>query len=179
MFDRIKEYITYKRNKKIAKRELARMLSTTLPVIREFAEHKTDTLDFIKNTALTARDMDGSELVNMFINSIADMFSVSHERFVEVGSYLINLSPDEMQKILVHSMVENYWQGVKMDNQNLNKIAENIRKENPIFTDKLLDLLYEYFNERNEQYNERNWEFLKNDKNFNNMIQNLLTKQLR
>lgn len=66
-----------------------------------------------------------------------------------------------------------------MDNQNLNKIVENIRKENPIFTDKLLDLLYEYFNERNEQYNERNWELLKNDKNFNNMIQNLLTKQLR
>lgn len=65
-----------------------------------------------------------------------------------------------------------------MDNQNLDKIAENIRKENPIFTDKLLNLLYEYFNERNKQNNERNWELLKKDKNFNNMIQNLLTKQL-
>lgn len=106
MFDRIKEYITYRKNKKTAKRELTRMLSTTLPVIREFAEHKADTLDFIKNTALTARDMDGSELVNMFINSIADMFSVSHERFIEVGSYLISLSPEERQKILLHSMVE-------------------------------------------------------------------------
>lgn len=106
MFDRIKECITYRKNKKIAKRELARMLSTTLPVIREFAEHKADTLDFIKNTALTAKDMDGSELVKMFIDSIANIFSVSHERFIEVGSYLISLSPEEMQKILIHSMVE-------------------------------------------------------------------------
>lgn len=106
MFDRIKEYITYKRNKKIAKREIAKMATTALPVIREFAEHKADTLDLIKNTALAAKDMDGSELVNMFIDSVANMFSVSHERFIEVGSYLISLSPEEMQKILVHSMVE-------------------------------------------------------------------------
>mgnify|MGYP001113398250 CR=1 FL=1 len=66
-----------------------------------------------------------------------------------------------------------------MDLKELNNISENIRKENPIFTDKILDLLYEYFNERNEQYNGSNWELLKNDKNFNNIIQNLLTKQLR
>lgn len=106
MFNKINEYITYKRNKKIAKRELAKMAATTLPVIREFAEHKTDTLDFIKNTALTAKEMDGSELVNLFIDSVANMFSVSHERFIEVGSYLIGLSPEEIQRILVHSIVE-------------------------------------------------------------------------
>lgn len=106
MFEKIKEYITYKRNKKIAKRELVQMLSTTLPVIREFAEHKADTLDFIKNTALTAKNMDGSELVKMVVDAVANMFSVDHERFIEVGSYLIGLSPEEIQKILVHSMVE-------------------------------------------------------------------------
>ena len=50
--------------------------------------------------------MDGSELVNMIIDAVADMFSIDHERFIEVGSYLIGLSPEEIQKILVHSMVE-------------------------------------------------------------------------
>lgn len=65
-----------------------------------------------------------------------------------------------------------------MGDQNLSKISENIRKENPIFTDKLLDLLYEYFIERNIQYNEKNWKLLKKDKNFNNMVRSLLTKQL-
>lgn len=106
MFNKIKEYITYRKNKKIAKRELMKMAATTLLVIREFAEHKADTLDFIKNTALAAKDMDGSELVNMFINAVADMFSADHDRFIEVGSYLITLSPEEIQKILMHSMVE-------------------------------------------------------------------------
>lgn len=106
MFNKIKEYITYRKNKKIAKRELAKMAATTLPVIREFAEHKADTLDFIKNTALAAKNMDGSELVNMVVDAVADMFSVDHERFIEVGSYLISLSPEEIQKVLVHSMIE-------------------------------------------------------------------------
>jgi len=106
MFEKIKEYITYKRNKKIAKREVMQMLSSTLPVIREFTEHKAATLDFIKNTVLAAKNMDSSELVNMVIDTFADKFSVDHERFIEVGSYLIGLSPEEMQKILVHSMIE-------------------------------------------------------------------------
>lgn len=106
MFEKIKEYITYKRNKKIAKREVMQILSSTLPVIREFAEHKADILNFIKNTTFAAKDMNGSELVKMVIDTFADKFSVDHERFIEVGSYLIGLSPEEMQKILVHSMVE-------------------------------------------------------------------------
>lgn len=106
MFNKIKEYITYRRNKKIAKRELAKIATTTLPAIREFAEHKADTLDFIKNTALAAKDVDGAELVNMVINAIAEMFSTDHERFIEIGSYLVSLSSEELQKILVHSMIE-------------------------------------------------------------------------
>lgn len=106
MFDRIKEYITYRRSKKIVKKELINMAATTLPVIREFVKHKADTLDFIKNTTFAAKDMKGSELVNMVVDAFADKFSVDHERFIEVGSYLIGLSPEEIQKILVHSMVE-------------------------------------------------------------------------
>ena len=106
MLNKIKEYITYRKNKKIAKRELAKVVATTLPVIREFAEHKAYTLDFIKNTALAAKNMDGSELVNMVVDAVAEMFAVDHERFIEVGSYLVSLSPEEIQKILMHSMVE-------------------------------------------------------------------------
>lgn len=115
MFNKISEYITYKRNKKIAKRELAKMAATILPIIREFTEHKADTLDFIKNTALAAKNMDGSELVNMVIDTFADKFSVDHERFIEVGSYLIGLSTEEIQKILVHSMIETIHDNTKIE----------------------------------------------------------------
>lgn len=106
MFNKIKEYLEYRKNKRIAKMELAQMLSTTLPSIREFAETKANTLDMIKHTALATKGMEGSELVNAVINSIADMFSINHERFIEVGTYLINLSPDDMQKIIIHSIVD-------------------------------------------------------------------------
>lgn len=63
-----------------------------------------------------------------------------------------------------------------MDNQKLYNISENIRKENSIFTDKILDLLYEYFAIRTKQDNEKNWNILKNDKKFNEVIQGLITK---
>lgn len=63
-----------------------------------------------------------------------------------------------------------------MHNKNLYNISKNIRKENPIFTDKILNLLYEYFDVRTKQDNEKNWKILKNDKNFNEIIQGLITK---
>ena len=40
MFNKIKEYIAYRKNKKITKREFVKIAATTLPAIREFAEHK-------------------------------------------------------------------------------------------------------------------------------------------
>lgn len=106
MFNKIKEYLEYRKNLRIAKMELAQMLSTTLPSIREFAETKANTLDMIKHTALATKNMEGSELVNTVINSIANMFSINHERFIKVGTYLMNLSPDDIQKIIIHSIVE-------------------------------------------------------------------------
>ena len=63
-----------------------------------------------------------------------------------------------------------------MDNKKLYNIYENIRKENPIFTDKILDLLYEYFDIRTKKDNEKNWNILKNNKNFNKIIKGLITK---
>lgn len=63
-----------------------------------------------------------------------------------------------------------------MHNKNLYNISKNIRKENPIFTDKILNLLYEYFDARTKQDNEKNWKILKNDNNFNEIIQGLITK---
>lgn len=106
MFNKIKEYLEYRKNKRIAKMELMQMLSTTLPSIREFAETKANTLEMIKHTALATKGMEGSELVNSVIDSVANMFSINHEKFIEIGSYIVRLSPSDIQKIIVHSMVE-------------------------------------------------------------------------
>lgn len=106
MRNKIKEYLDYQKNKRIAKRELARMLSAFLPSMRKLAESKAITLDTIHRTALAAKDMKGSELVRLAIDSAADLFAINHEKFMETGAYLMNLSPEEIQKILIHSMVE-------------------------------------------------------------------------
>lgn len=101
-----KDYLEYRKNKRIAIRELAQMLSTAMPSIREFIENRATILDMVKHTALVAKNMEGSELVDIVVDSLSDIFSVNHERFIEVGSYLMGLSPEDMQKIIVHSMVE-------------------------------------------------------------------------
>lgn len=68
MRNKIKEYLDYQKNKRIAKRELARMLSAFLPSMRKLAESKAITLDTIHRTALAAKDMKGSELVRLAID---------------------------------------------------------------------------------------------------------------
>ena len=47
MIKRIKEYLEYRKNKKIAKREFAKMAATTLPVIRKVSDKGADIVKFI------------------------------------------------------------------------------------------------------------------------------------
>lgn len=49
MINRIKEHLEYRKNKRIAKKELAKMAATTLPVIREISDKGTDIAKFIVN----------------------------------------------------------------------------------------------------------------------------------
>ena len=44
MINRIKEYLEYRQNKKIVKRELAKMGATVLPVVREVSTKGIGTL---------------------------------------------------------------------------------------------------------------------------------------
>ncbi len=72
MINKIKEYFTYKRNKKLAEKELAKIAALILPTVRE----------------------------------ISDALQSEHSRMIEMLTYIAELSPDEIQKILVHAMVE-------------------------------------------------------------------------
>lgn len=69
---KIREYLEYRRNKKLAKREMTKIASTTLPVI----------------------------------NEAVMKFQEDNGRIFEIISYIATLSPEEIQKILVHAMVE-------------------------------------------------------------------------
>ena len=69
---KIKEYLEYRRNKKLVKREMTKIAATTLPVI----------------------------------NEAVMQFKEDNGRLFEIISYMLSLTPEEIQKILVHSVVE-------------------------------------------------------------------------
>lgn len=70
MFTRIREYVEFRKNKRIVKRELAQMAAATLPVMREISDK-------------------GTNLMNDLTVSLA------------------NLSAEDIQRNLVHFLVEN------------------------------------------------------------------------
>lgn len=56
---------------------------------------------------------------------------------------------------------------------NIEQIKEHIRTINPIFTDELLDLLYEYFKMRQNQSYDNYVQALKEDKEFVKFMQEI------
>lgn len=106
MINKIKEYLEYRRNKKIAKRELARMVATTLPVIREVSDKGTDIAKFIIRLTNETRNIKGEKLVEVVLNEVSTVLQTDNNRIIEILTYMANLQPEDIQKILVHSVVE-------------------------------------------------------------------------
>lgn len=105
MIKRIKEYLEYRRNRKIAKRELAKMAATTLPVIREVSDKGTDMAKFIVKLTNETKNIKGERLVELVLNEVSTALQTNNSRVIEILSYMASLSPEDIQKILVHSMV--------------------------------------------------------------------------
>lgn len=106
MINRIKGYLEYRKNKKIAKRELVKMAATTLPVIREVSDKGTDIVKFIVKLTNETKNIDGERLIAMVLNEVSTALQTDNSRIIEMLTYMANMSPQDIQKILVHSMVE-------------------------------------------------------------------------
>ena len=106
MINRIKEYFEYRRNKKIAKRELAKIGATTLPVIREVSNKGTDIAKFVVKLTNETKNIKGERLVELVLNEVSTALQTDNNRIIEILTYMASLSPQDIQKILVHSIVE-------------------------------------------------------------------------
>lgn len=106
MIKKIKEYLEYRKNKKIAKRELAKMAVTTLPVVRNVSEKGTDISKFIIKLTNETKNVKGERLIEMVLSEVSNALQTNNGRIVEILSYLFTLSPEDMHKILIHSIVE-------------------------------------------------------------------------
>lgn len=106
MINRIKEYLEYRRNKKIAKRELAKMTATTLPVIREVSDKGTDIAKFVVKLTNETKNIKGERLIELVLNEVSTALQTDNNRIIEILTYMASLSPQDIQKVLVHSAVE-------------------------------------------------------------------------
>ena len=106
MINRIKEYLEYRKNKKIAKREIAKIAATTLPVIREVSDKGTDIAKFVVKLTDETKNVKGERLVEMVLNEVSTALQVDNNRIVKILTYMASLSPQDIQKVLVHSIVE-------------------------------------------------------------------------
>ena len=106
MIKRIKEYLEYRKNKRIAKRELAKMAANTLPVIREVSDKGTDITKFIVKLTNETKNVEGERLVEMVLNEVSAALKTDNNRIIEILTYMSSLSPQDIQKVLVHSAVE-------------------------------------------------------------------------
>ena len=106
MIKRIKEYLEYRKNKKIAKRELAKMAATTLPVIREVSDKGIDIAKFVVKLTNETKNIKGERLIELVLNEVSNALQTDNNRIIEILSYMANLSPQDIQKVLVHSAVE-------------------------------------------------------------------------
>lgn len=106
MINKIKEYLKYRRNKRIAKRELAGMAATILPTMREVSDKGSDIIKFIVRLTNETKDVGGEKLVAMVLNEISAALQTDNNRIIEILTYMASLHPADIQKLLVHSIVE-------------------------------------------------------------------------
>ena len=103
---KIKEYIEYRRNKKIAKRELAKIGATTLPIIREVSDNGTDIAKFVVKLTNETKNLTGDRLAELVLTAVSTALQTDNNRIIEILTYMANLSPEDIKKILVHSIAE-------------------------------------------------------------------------
>ena len=106
MIKRIKEYLEYRKNKKIAKRELVKMAATTLPVIRDVSDKGNDIAKFVVKLINETKNIKGERLVELVLNEVSTALQTDNNRIIEILTYMASLSPQDIQKVLVHSAVE-------------------------------------------------------------------------
>lgn len=106
MIKRIKEYLEYRKNKRIEKRELARIAVTTLPIVREIFDKGSDIAKFVVRLTNDTKNVKDDKLVEMVLNEVSAALQTDNNRIIEILTYMANLQPEDIQKILVHSVVE-------------------------------------------------------------------------
>ena len=106
MKERIKKYIEYRKNKKNVKRELVKFGSTALPFLNDFSININIIIKFLIKLLNETKDLKGEQVLDLVLNELSNILQAKESRIIEILTYIASLSPQDIQKVLVHSAVE-------------------------------------------------------------------------
>ncbi len=106
MINKIKKYLEYRRNRRLAKREAAKLGAVMLPAVREVSGKGADIVRFIVKLTNAAKDIDGERLIEMVLNEVSGALQADNSRIIEVLTYIAKLQPEDIQRILIYSISE-------------------------------------------------------------------------
>ena len=105
MFENIKANKEYRRNKKIAKRELAKIMANTLPAVNKITVKGVDVLNFVNKTIEASKNVSGEEVIKIILSNLAEVLKTNESRIVEIFTYMASLSPEDREQIISHSVI--------------------------------------------------------------------------
>ena len=103
--NRIKEYLEYKKNKRIVKRELTKLAITSISTIKSVSEKSSEILNFINKIVTETKNIQGEKLIEIDLSEVSNILQTDNNRLIQVFTYIAGLQPEDIQKILVHSVV--------------------------------------------------------------------------
>ena len=105
MFENIKANKEYRRNKKIGKRELVKIMANTLPTVNKITVKGVDVLNFVNKTIEASKNVSGEEVIKIILSNLAEVLKTNESRIVEIFTYMPSLSPEDREKIISHSVI--------------------------------------------------------------------------
>lgn len=98
-------YFEYLKNKRIAKREMAKMMATTLPLINRTTEKNAEIAEFALDLIDACKNVKREDLINKIVEEVSSLLETTQPRLLEILTYLAAMSPEDLQRVLIHATV--------------------------------------------------------------------------
>ncbi len=105
MINKIKDYLEFRKNKKIVKKEMAKIGSNILPLVSNGSKISKDIIMFIIKLSNELNHVGGDKFVEMLINKVSEVLHSDNQRIIEIFTYIAQLSPRDIQNILLDAVV--------------------------------------------------------------------------
>lgn len=105
MIKKIKEYLQYRKNRKIVKKEIAKIGATILPIVGNASTVGKDIIMFVTKLANASNNVEGEQFIEMVLSELSQVLQTDSGRILEILTYIAQLSPRDIQNIITDAVV--------------------------------------------------------------------------